>query len=328
MMGYVICLSTVCMMLPMIMNFTYAAEPEQPKEQAAAVVNGQRIPISDLDRELRVMMARKPELRSKVNIDMLRKVRKQLLNYLIERELLIQAGRKVGLEAQAVEIDAEFASVEQRFPSGAAFKQALEQEGLTEEKLRKLIERRLTVKKMLEIKIYPTAKSVADEDVVSFYEEKKEEFVEPEQVRSRHILIEVAPNADNQQKSDAKSKIQAILEKAKGGADFAELASEYSQCPSASQGGDLGYFSRGRLAKTFEDAAFRLQPGQLSEVVETQFGYHIILVLDRKPETQLEFEKVGERIKEFLHGREMNIAVENWLISAKEKATINILLED
>jgi peptidyl-prolyl cis-trans isomerase C len=291
-------------------------------------VNGQRIPISDLDRELRAAMARKPELRSKVNIDTLRKVRKQLLNYLIERELLIQAGRKAGLEAQTVEIDAEFASIEKQFPSGAVFKQALEQEELTEEKLRKLIERRLTVKKVLEIKIYPTAKSVADEDVVSFYEEKKEEFVEPEQVRARHILIEVAPNADNQQKSDAKSKIQAILEKAKGGADFAELASEYSQCPSASQGGDLGYFTRGRLAKTFEDAAFRLQPGQLSEVVETQFGYHIILVLDRKPETQLEFEKVGERIKEFLHGKEMDIAVENWLISAKEKATINILLED
>lgn len=328
MVGYVICLSAVSMMLPVVINLTYVAGQEQPKEPAAAVVNGQWVPISDLDRELRAIMARNPELRSRADIDTLRKVRRQLLNYLIERELLIQEGRKAGLEAQTIEIDAEFASIEQQFPSEVAFDQALKQEELTEEKLRGLIERRLTAKKVIEIEIEPSAKSVTDEDIASFYEENKEEFVEPEQVKARHILIEVAPNADNQQKSDAKSKTQAILEKAKGGADFAKLASEYSQCPSASQGGDLGYFTRGRLAKPFEDAAFSMQSGELSEVVETRFGYHIILSLDRKPEAQLELDEVSERIREFLHGREMDTAVENWLRSAKEKATISILLED
>jgi peptidyl-prolyl cis-trans isomerase C len=119
--------------------------------------------------------------------------------------------------------------------------------------------------------------SVTDEDMEQYYNLNKEKFSVPEQVRARHILIKVSPDAPDEEKSKAREKAQAILERAKKGEDFAQLATENSDDPgSGSRGGDLGFFGRGRMVKTFEEAAFSLKPGQMSGIVETRFGYHII----------------------------------------------------
>lgn len=316
-------LSGVCIIMLLVGSFLYAAEREEP---AAAVVNSERIPMSDLDREMQAAMRGDPELRSKENIAALREKRREALDYLINQELIVQEGKKASLEPQEEEVGAELAMVKQRFPSQSAFEQVLKQQKLTEEGLSKLIRRGLTVKKVLAEKIKPTAKPVTDKDVADFYEANKEELVEPEKVSARHILIKVSSDASDQEKASAKNEIQAILDEARGGADFAELAKKHSQCPSAAQGGELGYFTRGQMVKPFEEAAFALEPGQISEIVETQFGYHIILVNDKRPKRQLGLEEVSEQIKEELSDKELNIALEKWLKPVREKATINILL--
>lgn len=147
------------------------------------------------------------------------------------------------------------------------------------------------------------------------------------EAKASHILIKVSPDASDQEKADAKTKMQAILKEARGEADFAELAKKHSQRPSASQGGDLGYFTRGQMVKPFEEAAFGLQPGQISEIVETRFGYHIILVQDKKPKRQLKFEEVSGEIEKALEDEQFDIALQKWLKPLREKATINILLK-
>lgn len=122
-----------------------------------------------------------------------------------------------------------------------------------------------------------------DADIQKFYEDNlKTLFTHPQQVRARHILIATGPEASAQQKAVAKAKAEDILQKLKAGADFGKLAEQYSDDPGTKdKGGDLGYFSHGEMVKPFEDAAFKLKPGQM-DIVESQFGYHVIQVEDIK----------------------------------------------
>jgi peptidyl-prolyl cis-trans isomerase C len=301
-----------------------AAEPEKPEEPAAAVVNGVRIPMSVLDREIQITMAQNPQLRSSNDIAALRKVRKEALDDVINKELIIQEGKKAGIEARELEIDTELAKIKQRFTSEAEYQKALKQQKFTEEKLREVIARALISKKVLDIKIKPTAKPVTDGDIEAYYQKNKDLFQE---VQASHILIKVASDADDQAKADAKSKMQTILAEANGGADFAELAKEHSQCPSSLKGGDLGFFRRGQMVEPFEDAAFSLETGQISEIVETQFGYHIILAVDKKPKTQSEIDEIHEKIRKILFEKEVDAALRKWLGTAREEATIEVLFK-
>lgn len=320
-------LAVICVTTLLVGGLAHAVEQEKPKEPAAAIVNSTRIPMSDVDREIQAVMANNPELRSKENIAILRKMRQEALDFLINRELIFQESEKANLGPQDAEIDVELAKVKQRFPTQEAFEQILKQQGLTEEKLRGLIRRGLMMKKFMEVKIRPIAEPVTDKDIADFYEEKKEGFVESEKVSARHILIKVSADASDQEKADARDKIETVLKEARGEADFAELAKKHSEGPSAPRGGDLDYFGRGQMVKPFEDAAFSLEPGQISEIVETQFGYHIILVQDKKPKRQLKLEEVGEQIEKALNDEEIDIALEKWLEPIKDKADIKILLK-
>ncbi len=322
---YIGCFTVICILTSLMAGLVFAEEQEKPKEPAAAIVNGERILLSTLDKEMQVVMARNPDLRSKENIAALREARKEALDYLVNQELIVQEGKKAGLVPKDAEVDAEVAKIKQRFPTEDAFTQVLKQQGLTEKVLSGLIERGMIAKKVLDTKIKPTAKPVTDKDIADYYEGHKEEFVEPEKASARHILFKLSPDSSDEEKTEAKEKLQGILKEARGGADFAELAKQHSECPSAPQGGDLGYFGRGQMVKPFEDVVFSSEPDQISDIVETQFGYHIILVEDRKPEKPLALENVSGRIKEMLGEKESNIALEKWLKPVREKATIKII---
>lgn len=308
----------------LVMGSANAVEPEEPKEPAAAIVNGERILMSAVDSKIQAAVRWNPGLGS--DIESLRKMRKDILNDLINEELVIQEGRKAGLKPYEIEISTELEKIKQRFPSEDSFQKKLKQDKLTEEKLNKIIERALIGKKVIDIKIEPTAKPVTDEDIVAFYEENKKQFAKQEEVKASHILIKVEPTAEEQEKADARSELQAVLDKAKAGADFAELAKEYSQGPSGPGGGDLGYFGRGSMVKPFEDAAFSLEKGQISDIVETRFGYHIIMVVDKKPEDFLKLEDVSEDIRKNLHTRAVDTALQKWLEPVRKEAAIKIMI--
>jgi peptidyl-prolyl cis-trans isomerase C len=138
---------------------------------------------------------------------------------------------------------------------------------------------------------------VGEEEIQEYFQAHKERFVQKERIRVRQILILLPPNAGPEKEAEAKKKAGEILRRAKAGEDFAELAKEYSEGPAASRGGDLGYFSRGRMVPAFEEAAFDLEnDGDVSPVVRTKFGYHIIQLTGRQPAKELSIEEVRDRI--------------------------------
>lgn len=142
---------------------------------------------------------------------------------------------------------------------------------------------------------------VSDDDIEQYYIANKDKFSTSDSVRARHILIGVSSGASDEEKKKTKDKVRNILERIKRGEDFAKIAAEVSEDPgSKERGGDLGYFARGRMVRPFEDAAFALKPGQISDVVETQFGYHIIKVEDYKEGTSKKLDEVKDSIREQL----------------------------
>lgn len=154
---------------------------------------------------------------------------------------------------------------------------------------------------------------VTEEEIKKYYEEHKEEFFLPERIRVRHIVVPTYEEA------------RALRERILKGEDFAELARKYSISPSAKWGGDLGYIQRGQVGKEFEKAAFSLRhPGEISDIVKTTFGYHIIRLEDRKPPRQLPLEEVRDEIREKLKERKRQKALEEYLKEAKGRYRISI----
>ena len=149
---------------------------------------------------------------------------------------------------------------------------------------------------------FETEASVSEEEVLDFTNTyKADRFTEEKQVQARHILFSIADSASDERKADTRSTAQMILERARAGEDFAALAKEYSQdTGTASNGGDLGFFGRGRMVKPFEEAAFGMDVGQVSDLVETTFGFHIIKVEAIQPEHIRPLEEVADTVTEEL----------------------------
>jgi peptidyl-prolyl cis-trans isomerase C len=142
---------------------------------------------------------------------------------------------------------------------------------------------------------------IKDEELKDYYEKNISRFTSPEQVKARHILIKVPFGASLEDKAKARDKIKNILEWLKKGEKFETLAEQYSEdITSNKKGGELGYFQRGRMPKAFDDMAFSMKPGQISDVVETDYGYHIIEVQDKREAKTKTFEEVKDSIRQQL----------------------------
>jgi peptidyl-prolyl cis-trans isomerase C len=146
-------------------------------------------------------------------------------------------------------------------------------------------------------------------------------------VQASHILIKVDPQADESQRAEARKKIEEIKKKLGKGGDFAALAKEFSQCPSGSKGGDLGYFRRGQMVKAFEEAAFALKRGEVSDLIETKFGYHLIKAIDKKPETTIAFEEIKSKLGRYLKQNKVQEEVRQYVEKLKEKVKVERFLK-
>lgn len=163
---------------------------------------------------------------------------------------------------------------------------------------------------------------VTDEDIQAFYDQNPQYFESKEQVQASHILIKFENNATEEQKAEAKAKIDGLLVQVKEGADFAELAKENSDCPSSAKGGDLGMFGRGQMVPPFEQAAFAMNIGDVSDVVETRFGYHIIKLIDKKEAGTTSFDEAKEQITDYLTQQKQREAWTQYNKTMHDEATI------
>ena len=167
-----------------------------------------------------------------------------------------------------------------------------------------------------------------EEDMQLYYKAKQEEFKIPEMVKARHIFVKVEKTASDEEKKKAKDKAEEILKRVKSGEDFAQLASELSDDKgSKTKGGDLGFFPRGRMVPPFEQAAFSLKPGDISEIVETPFGFHIIKVEEKKESVLEPYDKVKDKVKEKLFTDLRKVKVEEFIEKAMKDAGVEMNLE-
>ncbi len=138
--------------------------------------------------------------------------------------------------------------------------------------------------------------NISEEDILGYYEFNADTFTEPKKVKARHILFKLAENTSEEKATEVKKKAESVLKEAREGKDFAALAKKHSEGPTKTKGGDLGYFSSGQMVKPFEDTAFNMKPGDLSDLVRTQFGYHIIKVEDVKEAMSKKLDEVRTQI--------------------------------
>lgn len=237
--------------------------------------------------------------------------KKNILEQLIDYELIYQQAQKEKVKISNDDINLEIDKIKDNFSSPEEFDEALKANNITLVRLEEDIKRQLMINSILEETRNQV--TISDEELLEYYDENKESFLEPEQVHARHILVETEEEANN-----------LLLQLKEGLTDFAELAKEKSIGPSAPSGGDLGFFATGQMVKEFEDAAFSLEPGEISGVVQTQFGYHIIKCEEKKEEHSLNFEEAKERISNILKSQRENEAITALISKLKEEANIVI----
>lgn len=168
----------------------------------------------------------------------------------------------------------------------------------------------------------PENKPVTAEEAKKFFDDNPQYFEQPEQIQASHILIKTE-GLDEAKKAEAKTKIEGLLKEVKAGKDFAELAKTNSDCPSKERGGDLGLFGRGQMVKPFEDAAFAMKVGDVSDVVETQFGYHIIKLTDHKEAKKYTFDEMKSKITDELNRQKVSQFWAGYSAEMKKNAKID-----
>lgn len=170
--------------------------------------------------------------------------------------------------------------------------------------------------------------NIQENELKTYYKAHKDEFTTPEMVKARHILVRVEKTASEEDKKKAKERIGDILMKVKGSEDFARLASELSEDPGTKEkGGDLGFFQKGSMLPEFEAAAFSLKPGEISGIVETQFGYHVIKVEEKKASVVEPFEKVSQKIKDKILSDRKTTLVQKLIDKAMKDSNVEMNLE-
>jgi peptidyl-prolyl cis-trans isomerase C len=304
-----------------------AEAPAPPKPMPAelpevlAKVNGQPVTKAEFDRLIKNVEAGRGRIPAEKRDEVFRAALDQLITYNVLKQEA--AARK--LTVSETDVDAQVAQMQKQFPNEAEFNKALAARNATVAQLKADARVDMTINKLMEAEL-ATATAATDADAQDFYAKNPDKFKQGETVRASHILIEAKEGVDEATKKAARAKIDAILKRAKGGEDFAALARENSADGNAAQGGDLGFFPRGQMVPAFDQVAFALKPGEISDVVATQFGFHIIKLTEKKEASMIPLEQVKPRVLEFLTNQKKQERVDSFINDAKKRAKIEVLV--
>ena len=314
------------MLIPMTAIGGKGKENKSKKPGNAAKVNGTAISSKDFDWEM-TLYTKQYEARGMQMTDEIQKqARTEVLNEMINRELIYQQTQKKGIKIKPEDVNKKIDEIKQRFPDQKQFETTLANMNMSEAKLKGQIEQRLAITNLIDQEIAPKV-NITDEAAKAFYKDNPRLFERPEEVHAQHILIKVPENATDKQKAEARKKLTEIKKRADAGEDFAKLAKENSEGPSSQNGGDLGYFSRGKMVPAFEKAAFDLKNNQISDIVETNFGFHIIKALDHREAQTLSFEEVQPKIVANLRNQGIQKEIEKYVAELRKTAKIETFIE-
>lgn len=290
-----------------------------------AKVNGVEISSERLEAGFQELLREKKlNVARMQNPERFKALKREALDTLIDQELAWQAARKAEVTATAAEVDADLAEIKKSFRSEQAFQQRLAVDGLTEEVYRERLGKLLAGRKYLD-QVAKKSVKVTEAEIKAYYKDNPDKFNRPETLRARHILAAVPEGASAEQRDAARARITGVLKEARAGKSFDQLARENSDDPTRQWGGELDPFRRGQTAKAFEDAAFALKPGQISGVVQTPAGFHIIKLEQRTPAATIPLNQARDRIRGHLEAEKHEQAVRQELDFLRVAAEVEIL---
>lgn len=301
--------------------------------EIAARVNGAPIYASSLDMELvryeqqlleRGEIGDSGEPGNRLDPVRMGRFRAGALEKLIDTELLYQEAVRRGHKVAGDAVDEQMGSLSAQFESKERFEEALAELGIKRRDLWRDLAHSMAIQEFINEEIEPTV-SVTAEETRAYYDTHPELFTAPERVRARHILLRVSADAGEAAAQQARGTLEELRRRALAGEDFADLAQQYSQDPSASAGGDLGYFGPGDMVEPFERAAFALEVGGISGIVITSFGYHLIQLVDRTAPSTVEFEQIASQLALYLEDQRIGEAVTGLTRELRSKAEISVV---
>ena len=289
-----------------------------------AIINDKIITYSDLMRMLYPLYMKlqkvytREELKEKIS-----EAREDVLNQLIENELILQEARKIeDLEISEKSVKEYVGGIIKNFPSKEVFVQNLEQEHMTMEEFEDSIRDQLLVKKLTEKEVAGRI-LITPKEIQEKYEKDKEKYKQAEESHVFHILIKKTGDID--QDSDQKKLLDDFSALIKDENDFTSYARKYSEGPNKDKGGDMGFLKRGTLLKELDTAIADLRAGEISEVVETDVGYHLLFLKARKKSEYIPISQIWDRIKNNLFQEKATAIRQTWIQELRNKAYIKII---
>jgi parvulin-like peptidyl-prolyl isomerase len=298
--------------LPFALLALAACPPQGPAKQdpnVVVMVNGEVVSRAEfervLSRESQAMEGNAPRTPEQVE-----PFKQALLETLIERALLLQAARAANVAITSEEVDRRVLALSSEYPAGT-FDEALTRSGTSRAALMRSTREQLTIEKLLSQEVHSRV-AVSEEQIRRYYEEHAAEFTEPEQVHAQQIVVKGLDEA---------KRVQQQLWQGK---KFNELAMRYSLSPDARVGGDLGFFARGTMPPAFDEVVFKLNVGGTSEVVSTEYGFHLFRVIEKKPSRKRELDEVRQAIEARLLTTLRAEAQKAYVEGLRAKATITV----
>ena len=300
--------------------------PVTGKDGLIAKVNGKGIKLTlfteKYDRFTQTFKARKRPVPNRIDA----RYRDSIVKRLIEEELIAQEATRAQVSVDRKLLAEEFDKYKAMFKTDARFQSYLKNARLTEDKVKNNLSKNLMLRTLLE-KL--SGDKVTDAEVKKYYDENQAKYKVREQVRARHILFKTPKKAAQADIDAAKAKADKVAAEAKkNNTDdaFAALAKKHSEGPTASRGGDLSFFTRNRMVKEFDEKAFSMKVGEISDPVKTRFGWHVIRVVERKDARLRPFEEVKDKIQRSLSNRANRTARQKLIEKLRAQAKIETYL--
>ncbi len=308
---------TIVVGLILFITNVYAQETTVSMNDSVAKVNGESITRGELERATMILIP-KTYFHASVSGDKKKDVEKKALEELIEKKLLLQQAKKMGLKVTRDEIENQAKAIAKSFKNKKDFQAALLKASFDIKSFEKAIEEDILMKKFYEKEIKAT---ISEKELKEYYDNNLFKFKEPEKIKVRMIYVKDDPT-DPKGKEKAKKKIQEAYAKIKAGEKFADIAAKYSDAMSRIKGGDIGFTHKGRLDPIIDDVAFALKKGEMSEIVGNDKGFYLAFVEDKKPQRLIPFEATKDRLKKSLIAKTENKRKKIWLEKLKKNAMI------
>lgn len=290
-------------------------------DQVVAIVDNEIITASELGRIVGPVYYQYKNTYEGAELEeKMMQVQNDALKQLIENKLLLKEAKSIeGLTAENMEIEKKIEEIKERFSSDSEFEALLKKDNTSIDDLKEQISEQILVKKLLGMKVYSNM-TVSPREVEDYYKEHTGDFIESEKIKIFHLLIKKADDT-----AKAKEKIDEALAAIRNGESFEDVAKKHSEGPHAEKAGDVGFFEKGYMLKKIEDAAFALEVGKYSDIVETPIGYHLIFLQSRKKGSKVELKDVWDDVQAKVYRNKVDKKYKDFIDTLSRKTYISIV---